>query len=302
MSLYVTPQIVPTGGAILLSLSNTGSSGVASGIALSRTDNGGTSWTPLYSGLLPDTYLDVGDGLATNLSTTGVYQYMISDVATPSVSALSASVTPSSQLTLIPDLTSETFRRLLQGAIQALVPPSGYKTPQLLFVMPLDATPQLPFMVLNLDLAQQEEVPIGLGIAKENFAMEQLAADAGVASAVWNVSGTQMRRYSLHIFSRNYLERDYWQDAMVGVLYGLQGILATANLNLTFSYQITQGAVSADEAQPGFYYAQVEIDTKGISTVQIQAVIGNFDAIIFNASTAASAVVSAASGELIINV
>lgn len=300
MSLYVTPSIVPTGGAILLSMISTGSSGVASGITLSRTANAGASWTQIYSGLLPSTYLDVGDGLATNLSPTGTYQYRIQDVATPSVSGLSASVSPSSQLTLIPDLTSETFRRLLQGAIQSLVPPSGYKIPQLLFVMPLDATPQLPFMVLNLDLAQQDEVPIGLGIAKENFAMEALSAESGTNSAVWNVSGTQMRRYSLHIFSRNYLERDWWQDAMVGVLYGLQGILATANVNLSFSYQITQGAVTGDEAQPGFYYAQVAIDTKGISTVQIQAQIGNFDAIIVDVSTA-TADASGTSG-LIINV
>ncbi|MDE1767262.1 MAG: hypothetical protein KGI27_13475 [Thaumarchaeota archaeon] len=284
----------------MLSLTGTGSSGVASGVAISRTANAGATWLQIYSGLLIPNYLDVGDGLATNLSPSATYQWKIQDVATPAVSGLSNSLSPSSQLTLVPDLTSETLRRLLQAAIQSVVPPAGYKTPQLLFVMPLDATPQLPFAVLSLDLAQQDEVPIGLGIAKENFAMETLSAESGTNSAVWNVSGMQSRRYSLHLFTRNYLERDWWQDALVGILYGLQGLFARIGIDNQFSYQITQGAVTGDEAQPGFYYAQVEIDTKGVSTVQIQAQIGNFDAIIVDVSTATSDA-SGTSG-LIINV
>ena len=299
-SLTITGAVVPTGGAVQLTLAATGSAGAASGVTLSRTQNGGASWMPLYTGTVLSSYLDVGDGLATNLSPTGIYQYMIQDVATPSVSGLSNSLSPSSQLTLIPDMTSETFRRLIQGAVQSVVVPSGWSIPQVLFVMPLAATPSLPFMVLNADLTQQDEVPIGLGIPQENFAMEALSAAAGTNTAVWAVRGTQSRRYSLYIFTRNYLERDFWQDAMVGILYGLQGTLAVANLNLTFSYQITQGAIAKDEAQPGFYYAQVTIDTKGVSMVQIQAVLGNFNTIVVDASTV-TASASAASG-LIINV
>lgn len=275
---------VPTGGAVLLTISDTPSAGYT-GLTLNRSADGGSTWTPIYSGGPTSLFLDVGDGTNTFLATGTSYLYKVQDITTPSVSALSNAVVPSSQITVFQDVTVESFRRLFQCAVQSLVVPAGYKNPQFLVQMPLDSTPELPFVTMNLDLAQMEDVPIGFSVPLENFTSEALSPSG--ATSVWTVQCLERRRYSIYVLTRTYTERDYLEAAVIGTFFGLQSALAAINTNVRVGYQAAQGAVEGHENQPGFYYSQIAFDTTHVAMTKISALTGIISAMTVTANSGA---------------
>lgn len=270
MSFVLNPQIVPSGGAILLSITSLASAGYG-GMTIDRSADNGVTWTNLYNGQFTQLYLDVGDKLPKALDTATSYKYRVIDTTTPSVSAVTSGTVPVSQLTLLPDFTTEVWRRLIQSGIASLVIPDGMTKPQVLFQMPLDSTPKLPFIVMNRDLIQQEEIPIGFSQGYEQAFAESVAASG---NGIWTVQGIQNVHYSIHVLTKTFQERDYYEQALLGILYGLQTTLIPLNQQIRFSYQATQGAIEADEAQPGFYYSQVMLTLSNIGMVQISAQVG----------------------------
>lgn len=286
MDFIIVPKIVPTGGAILLSISSGGSAGY-SGFTIQRSADGGATWIQIYSGV-PDAvanpliqYLDTGEPNPIPLVPTTGYQYWIQDAITPSISAMTDVLYPVSQISIIQDYSTETWRRLLSAGVSALAVPAGYKNPTFLYQMPLTATPQLPFITMNLDLLQQAQIPIGFSQPYEQQASEALAA-SGIG--VWTIQGLQERRYSIYVVCNSYQERDYYQEAILGILFGLQSTLIIGNQQITFSYQVTQGTIEGDESQPGFYYSQVMLDTTHVAMTEIKSTTGEFSAIIMEAT------------------
>lgn len=280
-SFSILASPIATGGAVILNIEGENGAGVL-GLTLERSADGGATWMQIYAGVYTNLYLDTGDGTPDTLSVSGSFTYKVSDTGTPTISATSEAVTPLSQITLIQDLMTETFRRLLSAGVNSLVTPTGIKPLTVLFSMPLDTTPQLPFAVINLELVQQEETPIGQGIPQERIFAEAYAPSG---TAEWTVSALQKRRYCIYIFTRTYQERDYFQEALMGVMYGMQATLSAINHNVRFGYQATQGAMEGELSLPGFYYSEVMVDLTHPALTQLSAQLGVVNAVTFTATS-----------------
>lgn len=275
--LQVTPVL--TGGALNIYTQKTGSAGQY-GVTLSRSSDGGTTWTQLYSGQIIQFYLDVGDmTLSPLLSNTG-YQYQITDSVNSSITYTSPVVYPISTLQVLQDVTTETIMRMVEAGLSVLQMPgnSNWQPPKFLYQMPLDNTPQLPFVTTNLDLIQQEEIPIGFTNMMEDINQESQQSIPG--TGVFSMTGLQNRRYSFYVFSKMYRERDFIQESIIAIIMGIQASLSHGNEDIRFSYQAAQGAVEFRDAEhPGFYYAQITADITRQVAIKFTSTVGRISTI-----------------------
>lgn len=265
----VTPQVIPTGGAISLSIS-----GAVSGAAtLSRAVSGG-SFTQIYSGGITPFYLDVGDGLPAPLDQTKFYQYQYTDGGGTTTTAF---IQPVATLNINREPFTAILIRLLQAGVSALTIPNGIKAAQVMHAMPLMGLPPLPFVVVNLDLMQQDAIPIGQSLPLVDSDTQQ------------TITGFVSRTYRISVLAENSQTRDFYRDNIAGMLNVIYGpVLQPLGVDVTHRFQITSGQVADDrKAQmPGFYYADIMLDFIGTLDVVMSAssLYGLIERIDFTAS------------------
>jgi hypothetical protein len=143
--------------------------------------------------------------------------------------------------------------------MSALAIPQGLNAIRVLEQMPLSmgsTGTYFPFVVMNLDLEQQEAVQIG-----QDVQFSETNIDI--------VPMIVFRRYSLSILSHNAQERNFYKDASIAVLRGLMQTLASIGGNITSSFQAAQSQEPTGPMMPGFYEADVMFDMEGQFNVSI---------------------------------
>lgn len=284
-------QVIPTGGAVALTLT-TATSGV---ITLSRATSGFpagsglSAFSTLYSGapfaneLMPDgkpfatPYFDTGDLLPAPLNPSQLYVYQLIDV---NGSVQTPPILPAVELTIQPDPLTQILIRLLQAGINSLAPSSfnisGGKIPQVLYDMPLAGFPPMPFVTVNLDLLQQEQIPIGQSVQKTNSAGN------------WVITGFAKFAYRISVLANSSPERDFYRDAVVAIFRSiLASVFQPLGRDITHRYQIANGQVVKEKQleMPGFYYADVMLEFSGTFNTLITINYGIINTIIFTGTT-----------------
>lgn len=281
-------QVIPTGGAVMLTLTTA----ISGSISLQRAVSGSSGlgpWTTLYSGapyanvLQPDglpfetPYIDTGDQLPSPLIPSSLYVYSLTDA---NGSVQTPPIQPAVQLNLQPEPLTPILMRLLQAGINSLTPPAfnigGGKIPQVLYDMPLAGFPPMPFITVNLDLLQQEEIPIGQNVSNPNN------------QDVWTLTGFAKFIYRISVLSNNSQERDFYRDAVIGIFNVILGsVLAPLGKNIRHRYQAACGQVVKDSTLqiPGFYYADVMLEFEGTWNITVTSTYGLIETIYFTGTT-----------------
>jgi hypothetical protein len=278
----ISGTVVPTGGAITLSIDTAPSGTVTLERAVSGSSGLG-AFTILYSADVTDPlrlYLDTGDGLPEPLDPTQLYVYQLTDVdgtvQTPAIQPVAA-------LTLLPSPLTEILIRLLQAGINSMVPnPAGVRRAKVLSSMPLGGLPPMPFVTVNLDLEQQDQIPIGQDVANYNAKNEWVMT--GFAKRIWRVS----------VLADSVVERDFYKNAVIGIFNAvLPSTFAQIGLDVTHRYQASTGQVSNEPAQnlPGFWFAEIMIELTGTMNLIITGSYG-----VISTITMAATVCGAPSG------
>ena len=160
----VTATICPTGGAILLNitLGNTALNPNSTLMTIKRF-TGSLSAPPTYlltNQLCNLVYLDTGDGLPSYLDFQTSYYYTVTD---PTGTTTIGPIIPTSQLSIFSDYMDGVFFRLFSAGISSVAVPAGFKKIRVLESLPLTPASDgsiFPFVVMNLDLEQQENTQI----------------------------------------------------------------------------------------------------------------------------------------------
>ncbi len=266
----ILPTIIATGGAVSLAIRSTGNT------TLSRAVSGVSGvgpYTPLWNAGPLELYIDPGDGLPGPLSPASLYVYKLTD---DNGTIVTAPVQPSVELNPQIEPLTQMMLKLLQAAVTSLTLPNGVKKATVLQAMPNGQNLPLPFFVLNLDLMQQAEIPIGQSAWK-------IRNDG---SAV--VTAQIHRMYKLSILSDNAVERDIYRDLIPPVFEViLSQVLAPAGLDVSHHFQIASGQVAEDRMgkSPGFYFADALIEFNGTLNMSIQTNLGLIAEIDFKAFT-----------------
>lgn len=246
---------IPTGGASSLTIKD-----VSGAMILARAVSGASgvgTFTPIYSGVATPAYIDVGDGMNAPLDPSTIYVYSITDLHG---SSISNGVRPTSTLNPEIEPLTEMLIRLLQGAFNSSTPPSGMPALQVLQAMPLGGLPPMPFLTVNLDLIQQEEIPIGQGFPKTAEDGSQVITEQALYT--WRIS----------VLASSSGVRDYYRSVVTAVLKSIIfSVLMPIGLNVEDRYQITSGQVADANAgmDPGFYYAEALLTIKGTLNISI---------------------------------
>lgn len=279
MTLSCTPSPIPTGGAILLDLTlPSGAMSAQSPMTLSRaaTVSGVTSaFVPLYSGDALPLFIDAGDSLPQPLTAGTAYTYRLAD---PTGSVETAAILPASALVLETDDTTKLLVRLLQAGLTNITLPPGIQSaqapnqgrPQVSSAMPITGFPVLPYVVVNEDLVQQENVPIGQNVTQPDG--NNLWTQASYARKIWRVS----------VLSRTSDERDFYRDALIAIFQSILGsVFQHIGANMSHRYQASSSQ-TADEYQgksPGFYFADIMLEVLGTFNTGIRTFYGLIEAI-----------------------
>ena len=255
----ITSFISPTGGIVVLNI--VPSSGVdpkTGVVALLRYANSLLS-TPavLVSGAPgPLVFIDDGEGLPNYLDFNTNYYYTVIDAGG---AATTDAIKPASQLQVFTSYLDRLIFRSYSAGMSALAIPQGLNAIRVLEQMPLSmgsTGTYFPFVVMNLDLEQQEAVQIG-----QDVQFSETNIDI--------VPMIVFRRYSLSILSHNAQERNFYKDASIAVLRGLMQTLASIGGNITSSFQAAQSQEPTGPMMPGFYEADVMFDMEGQFNVSI---------------------------------
>lgn len=244
--------IVPIGGAILLQMSTYSSPAaiVAAGtVTLTRSD--GTKTVQLYTGAPVGAWVDAGDMLPSPLLSTTSYTYTLTDSnGTASVGPLR----PVSSLQPADNSQTQLLIRLLQAGVNNLALPSGINSVQVATQMPLGGWQALPFVVVNLDLIQQQDTMIGEDVVNPD------------GTNVWTIPTWAKYLWRISVLSRNAAERDFYRDAIVAICRVLKAtVFPQIGSNMRHEIQAASG-VDVNEwegKQPGFYYADVMFSVEG---------------------------------------
>lgn len=280
--------IIPTGGAIQLTLTTA----ISGNVTLARAVSGATglgTFTTLYSGTpyvsqldssgnpIPTLYLDTGDQLPSPLLPGTLYVYSLTDA---NGTAQTPPFNPAVSINLQPEPLTQIMIRLLQAGINSLVPSSfnsnGGKIPQVLHDMPLAGFPAMPFVTVNCDLVQQEEIPIGQNVQQPD------------KSGNWTIGGFAKFVYRISVFANNSPERDFYRDAVIGIFNAiLQSVFVPLGKNIRHRYQAANGQVAQDNTLqiPGFYYSDVMLEFEGVMNIVVTATYGLIAEIIFTGTT-----------------
>lgn len=282
MTISAVPYVVPTGGAIVLDFNLDGVVTVGSPMTISRatsTDGVLSGFTTLYSGDAASPFIDVGDALPQPLTAGTAYVYEITD---PTGTVQTAPLQPGGALVIEDDGVTRLLIRLLQAGITNLTLPARLQSPGVLNqgrpivsnAMPITGFPPLPFIVVNQDLVQQENVPIGQNVVQPNA--DNLWTQSSYAKKIWRVS----------VLTRTPDERDFYRDSLIAIFQSLLGsVFARIGANMSHRYQAASGQTS-DEYQgksPGFYFADVMLEVLGTFNFTIATSFGRIDAIETNA-------------------
>jgi hypothetical protein len=263
--------LVPTGGAISFSIVSSGTttfSRAVSGVG------GLGSFTQLYSGGPIQTYVDTGDMLPAPLDPTQLYVYQMVDangtLTTPPIQ-------PYVALNLQQEPLLALLIRLLQAGVTNLITPTGVQPCQVLQAMPLVGFPPMPFMVVNMDLMQQAEIPIGQ------------SAEAVDMNGNWTMTGFARRVFRISVLAQNTTDRDFYRDASIGIFESIiKSVLTPLGLDVRHRYQAAAGQVANDNMgqSPGFYYADVMCTFEGTFNILITPQYGLMNTITFTGTQA----------------
>jgi hypothetical protein len=181
--------------------------------------------------------------------------------------------------------------RLLQGAFNSLTLPSGVNVPEVLHAMPLGGIPEFPFVVVNQDLLQQTEVPIGQSAYQSPATSGQGTVSGFQTNFPWSITGLVERTYRVSILSKNAVERDFYRDAIPAIFQALfNPVLQPLGLDVSHKWQVSTGQVSDDRAakSPGFYFAECMLTFEGTLDVTVSPIYGLVETITTTVSSLAS--------------
>lgn len=261
----LTASVVPTGGAIMLNLPGYVSPTASGTITIARAvQSGGTlsAFGTLYSGPPLAVWIDAGDGTdgapgPAPLSASLAYVYQVTD----SGGAVQVGpLTPAPSLQPSNDGLTQLFIRLLQAGINNLTLPTGVQPVQVTTQMPVGGWQALPFIIVNLDLIQQDEVPIGQDMPQPD------------ASNVWEITTYAKRVWRVTVLSRSAAERDFYRDSLLSIFQALKAtVFAPLGLDNRHDFQAASGTdVNEWEGRsPGFYFADVLMTISGTMSVAL---------------------------------
>ena len=272
MTSSITYKLVPTGGAISLTINASGTA-----MTFSRAVSGVSgigAYTQLYSGAPIPLYIDAGDLLPAPLVSGATYVYKLVDA---NGTTQTSGINPYAQLNIEQEPLLALMIRLLQAAFNNLVPPAGVTPCQVLQCMPLAGIPPMPFVTVNLDLFQQGEIPIGQNV--QNYDNQ---------NSTWTITGFAKRIFRISVLATNTADRDYYRDATVAMLESIiNSVFLPLGLDIRHSYQAASGQVakSTEQMNPGFYYCDVMLTVEGTFNISIVTTYGQISVITFDAYT-----------------
>jgi hypothetical protein len=275
MTLTITPSVVPTGGAIILDFMLDSRLSAESPMTLSRavsTDGVLSAFTQLYTGNAVALFIDVGDGLPKPLGAGTAYVYEVTDASGSTVRT--DPVLPTGAILIEPDGMTALLIRLLQAGVTNMTLLPGIAPANVSNAMPITGFPILPFVVVNLDLIQQENVPIGQNTEQPD------------GNNVWTVASYAKRIWRVSVLARTAAERDFYRDGLIAIFQSLLGsVFSALGSNMSHRFQAASGQTS-DEYQgksPGFYFADIMMEVLGVFNTSIETSFGLIETIITNA-------------------
>lgn len=259
----LTPTIVPTGGAVQLSVS-----GAVSGAATLQRAVSGQSFVTIFSGQAQSLFIDIGDGTNTPLDPTKLYQYKYTDITGTVTTPF---VQPAATVSVAPEPITMMLIRLIQGGLNSLQLPAGYKLPQVTQAMPMGGALELPLVVVNLDVFAQSSVPIGQSVNATDL-------NTGYVS----ITELARRTYRISILTANAASRDYFRDNIVGILKAIYAtVLQPLGLDVTHKWMVSSGQIADDRKAmaPGFFFADVLLEFDGTLDISITPTYGPINTI-----------------------
>ena len=259
----ISAKPLVVGGGFVISYTSSATTG---NMALQRSSDGGATWTTLYQTPLPISdglglFVDLGEQqvdpasgmlLDTHLDFSTAYLYQITD---PTGSSQSISQIPSQQITLTWDQMTYYITRMLQAGIDSLVLPLGIPRAEVMQILPTGQIMEaLPFVFVNQELLQMQEIPIGMTRAFNPL------------SSGHTMPMMTLRRFSLYVETLDANTLNYYHDACIAVLISsLTDLFNSLNLqqNISVQFQSTQGATASEDRSPNRYWAQIQFDFKG---------------------------------------
>lgn len=273
----IQATISPTGGAILLDITlSEGLDPNTSNITLTRYA-GSLSSTPVIlinNGLYTPVYLDVGDYSPNYLDFSTSYYYVVQD---SKGSAVVGPTIPATQLVIYDTYLDKTIFRLFAAGINSVSIPQGWRKIHVEQAMPLTwaTEPVFPFIVMNLDLEQQEYTQIGENV---NFSLTNITT---IPLIVY-------RRYSLSILSQDSAERDFYKDSCKVVLYSMMAVLRKIGFDVTYDFQAANSQATDDNKIPGFYECQIMLDITGPTNIVYETNYGIIESVVATVSAVTS--------------
>ena len=264
----VTLIASPTGGCVVLDI-ELGSPTLMLAPVIYTTPitikryTGSLSSTPvtIYNNLpYTPTYIDAGDNLPNYLDFGTSYWYSVTD---PTGTTVVGPIVPAPQLAVFSNYLDGLLLRLFSAGVSAIAVPPGFNAIRVLQAMPLtpasDAT-EFPFIVMNLDLEQQEELQIGEDVL---FSLNNINILPLIIT----------RRYSINILSHNAQERDFYKDSVLGVCYTMMIALNQAGQGFTYSIQASNTQAGDGLNMPGFYASIIMLEFTGQFNMTITTTI-----------------------------
>ena len=276
---------LPVGGAALLSLygAEQGNFAPPSGVTtmtLSRAVSGSaglSAFTQIYSGAPLPLWVDVNDGANTSsspLDPTLQYVWQATDIN--GTTQVGPAILAGSIVT-VPDGLTQLLIRLLQAAVNNAPVPAGVTVApaQVTTKMPQGGLAATPFIVVNLDLFQQNDTMIGQDVVLVTK-----------PDNLWTLPGWARRVWRISVFSQNADERDFYRDTLLVAFRALKATLfSQIGQNIRHSFQATSGTTHDEFTgqMPGFYWADVMFDLEGVFDVTILTGFGPIEQIDVNA-------------------
>lgn len=252
---------VPTGGAAVLKMREylVPPSGVTS-LTIERSVSGASGLSPfvsIYSGAPVPVFLDIGDGLPEPLDSSAQYVWRVTDQRGATVTN---PYVPEWRIATSPDQLTQIFIRLIQGAVNAMPVPDGYVRPQVTTQYPRNGWQAMPFIVVNLELIQQQEVAIGGDIPTPD------------TDNNWVFWMNAKRLWRVTIQCAGAEERDFYRDQLLAVFRVIQ---STAFSPLGYNVRQSVQSVSYVDTDfmaggtPGFYAADAMCEIDGILPITV---------------------------------
>ena len=188
-------------------------------------------------------FFDDGVAQPSYLDFTTTFFYAVTD---PTGTTTTPSITPSPQLVVFSDYLDKLMFRMFSAGMSALAVPANFNAIRVLQALPLtmgsEAT-KFPFVVMNLDLEQQEHLQIGEDV---DFSFTNLNIIPMIV----------MKRYSINILSHNAQERDFYKDSTIGVIITMMQSLTQIGQDFSYKWQASNTQES-DGIFPGGFYASI---------------------------------------------